>query len=163
MPSEKHQAVISKLSELGTSTHGFKRSVIEAIRLEEGQEVAECLKEDVNNNRVTPDAFRIEVHKRTVIAFEVEMFNAIDESKMARYVDWWWMLDDFYWDLRLVGVKCIANVGICYEIDLKAFIYAILKPKPVCTLSISATNCSDVLRQEDDAPSASPPSSESFS
>lgn len=141
MPSEQHQSVVRKLSELGASTHDFKQAVLKAIRRDCDQETADGLKTDLEPSKITPDAYRIDHEHRTVVVFEVEKFSALDEVKMSHYIHWWWMLDDLLWDLRLIIVRCFANTGVCFEIDLRDVVYAEFSKDPAAVLSISRVNC----------------------
>lgn len=53
---------------------------------------------------IIPDAYWIDTEKSTVVAFEVEAGNPVDDAKMAAYADIWWMLDEEAWSLALILV-----------------------------------------------------------
>jgi hypothetical protein len=142
MPSEQHQAVVRRLVDLGALTHDFKQSLLKAIVRDSDQETANVLKVELAEASVTPDAYQIDQEGCVVTVFEVEMHSTLDKEKLDKYIRYWWLLDDLSWVLRIVIVKCLANVGICYEIDLRDVVYATESSNPVIALSISRNNCS---------------------
>lgn len=120
-PLSVHKAIIAELVSEGCSTRGFHSAMSAAIG---GQHVEtephsskscdHCMiRDDLKSLReygaIVPDAFKIVEEESTIIAFEVEVSNPISEFKMARYLDYWWALDEFYWSLQLVSVDRFRN------------------------------------------------------
>lgn len=94
------------------SVKGFKKAVTDSLwrYQDEYRPVdAEALDDWQSSVTLIPDAFLINGQKRTVVCYEIEVGNPLNESKLRRYVDAWWLLDYQYWDLQLISYDGYGN------------------------------------------------------
>lgn len=125
-----HEREIAKLVSEGCRVARFRTAILDAVVGKHGSHVPiidgegsyiacdRCLlKEDTGNGKIVPDAFRIDVDRMEIIAYEVEVSNPVSEWKIEKYLDWFWAIDEYEWLLRLVIVN---RFGHRSEVDLFA-------------------------------------------
>ena len=59
---------------------------------------------DTRGLRLMPDAFKIDPQALLVTVYEVEDSHPVDDAKLARYVNLFWIIDQYEWCLDLVRV-----------------------------------------------------------
>ena len=111
---EQHRNLVDKLlAEAGAQQGRFKRAVLAELKLE-----PEDLK-PLDKIRISPDGYLFDHPREEVICYEVETTSPINEERLQPYVDWWWILDDLGWNLRLVILRGYNCHGVAFEIDLR--------------------------------------------
>lgn len=129
---EQHRNLVDKLlAEAGAKRGRFKRAVLSELKLtpEDLEYLAEI--------RIAPDGYLFDHTREEVICYEVEAGSPINEQRLAPYVDWWWLLDDLGWNLRLVILRSFARHGVAFEIDLRAVSLTWHSTKPLIVGNVS--------------------------
>jgi hypothetical protein len=68
---------------------------------------------------VVPDIYMIDEVHETLVVYEVEAGNPVDDAKMRVYAELWWMLDEHSWRFALVTVDRWG--GYTKQIDMSDF------------------------------------------
>lgn len=116
----RHEEIIQFLVGEGAQRTGFHEEIKKTIaprhfELEELEPHVSCnhclIDQDIRqlHQTVVPDAFTIDLNRRRVICFEVEITHCLNEDKIAAYSDYWWVLDEFYWRLELIALDSLQN------------------------------------------------------
>ena len=71
--------------------------------------IVDAWREDTEELRVIPDAFKVDPQALTITVYEVEVTHAIDMCKLSKYVELFWMVDEYEWTLDLVVVDRYGN------------------------------------------------------
>ncbi len=111
MPSNLHEIIIRKLTNAGAHTKGFWKSVKSKAEKEpDWDEDNEGHYQRIQ--KVRPDAYYIleddfcsrpeQGTLRTVYIYEVEVSSFLKDSKLSQYCDLAWLLDDIFWNTRLI-------------------------------------------------------------
>lgn len=109
-----HRNLVDKLiAESGARQHHFKRAVHSKLKLDHEDQ------DQLTEIRISPDAYLFDHERKEVICYEVETTSSINEDRLAPYVDWWWFLDAFDWNLRLIILRGYNCHGVAFEIDLR--------------------------------------------
>jgi hypothetical protein len=112
---EQHCQLVDKLlSEVGARRHSFKRAVRSELNL-----TSKDL-ESLEGTRIVPDGYLFDRDRQELICYEVETSSPINQERLSPYVDWWWVIDDFGWSLRLIVLRAYRSHGVAFEIDLPA-------------------------------------------
>ena len=129
---EQHRNLVDKLLiEAGARKGRFKRAVLAELKLDH-----EELK-PLEEIRIAPDGYLFDHEREEVICYEVETSSPINEARLQPYVDWWWILDDLGWNLRLVILRGYSCHGVAFEIDLRAVSLTWHSEVPIITGKIS--------------------------
>lgn len=107
MAGQLHQALIATLvaQEPRIQTKLFRRSVMSISGY--------CAQVDEDTGKtwydesiggLIPDAFLLDHEIRRLFIFEVEVTNGLDQDKLDKYAELFWMVDDDCWEIDLVIV-----------------------------------------------------------
>lgn len=112
---EQHCKLVSKLlAEAGAQQYRFKRALISQLKIDRTD------MGPLARLKMAPDGYRIDHEQAEVICYEVETTTPINESRLVPYVNWWWYLDDLFWNLRLIILRGYSCHGVAFEVDLRA-------------------------------------------
>lgn len=103
-----HNRLVAKLEEQhGCLSREFHRLLKEAVcgPHTESEDCWHCyVLQEWDRPGFIPDAFRFDREASTVWIYEVEITHHISEYKFSQLEQLWWLLDNYYWKLRLIVV-----------------------------------------------------------
>lgn len=107
-PLTLHDTIIRGLVARGHQTHEFLPAIGEALLLHDGVTKQEY-REALDGLRILPDAYTIDPETWTITVYEVEVSHPVDDDKLARYFNLFWVVDQWEWSIRLVLVDKRGN------------------------------------------------------
>lgn len=77
--------------------------------------------ENMKNYNMHPDCYLVDEKAKTITCFEVEDYSKLSEEKLYKYSMWWYLFDEFLWNLKLmISDRYGANL---HHVDLRHSYY----------------------------------------
>ena len=121
MPSFLHEQAVRTILEQfpQAKTRGFMKAVHKVIP------------EERDLMRIIPDAFIVDRANQILVAYEIEAAHAVPASKIEAYIDLWWALDNWCWDLGLIIIdrfgKATARLAMA-EVAMQHVVHEARRP-----------------------------------
>jgi hypothetical protein len=61
-----------------------------------------------------PDAYEIDIENNLIKCYEVEVHNPISLEKIHKYINLWWALDNYEWNLELTAVSKYGSESVLF-------------------------------------------------
>jgi len=89
--------------------HGFRAAITRDVFTNDDREELGLDRKWIT---IIPDAYIIDGENRIVIMIEIVDRNPVTINKLGRISDFWWVLDEVYWDAILATVDSQLNITV---------------------------------------------------
>jgi hypothetical protein len=112
---------IMKLSDKRMQTNGFAKAIRKYVRDEDDPDNEPNAEIDVH---FRPDAYVVDINNQAITVYEVEDTNALSVQKIRDLTHFWFVLDSYSWDFRVVVTD---RYGLNQrELNMQAYYYYFL-------------------------------------